>query len=159
MHNVSHSYYKDDPHPIRFLRHHDASIDVYKKDLLMGLEIYLELEKDISILPKNLQDIYQFFRTGEVSADAADYLKEAMTLMEKVNFTPEEREAANAYIRAQLKRASEDDYIREEEREKADIRENQARKEEREKADAEKAELLERIRQLESLIISDDGAK
>ena len=41
-----------------------------------------------------------------------------MTLMEKVNFTPEEREDANAYIRAQLKRASEDDYICEEEREK-----------------------------------------
>ena len=138
------SYYKKDPHPIRFLRHHDASIDVYKKDLLLGLEIYLELEKDISILPKYLQDIFQFFRTGEVSADAADYLREAMILMEKVNFTIEEREAANAYIRAQLKRTSEDDYIREEERKKADIRENQARKEEREKADADKAELMQK---------------
>ena len=52
-------------------------------------------------------------------------------MMEKVNFTPDEREAANAYIRAQLKRASEDDYIREEERKRADIRVQV----EREKAD------------------------
>ena len=116
--------------------------------------------------------------------------------MEKVNFTPDEREAANAYIRAQLKRTSEDDYIREEERrradilvgqarreerkqadaekadllQKADIRVDQARKEEREqadaekadllqKADAEKADLLERIRQLESLNVSDGDEK
>ena len=43
-----------------------------------------------------------------------------MILMEKVNFTIEEREAANAYIRAQLKRTSEDNYIREEERKKFD---------------------------------------
>ena len=61
-------------------------------------------------------------------------------MMEKVNFTPDEREAANAYIRAQLKRASEDDYIREEEREKADIRVQIERKK-LQKAEDEKAEL------------------
>ena len=57
-----------------------------------------------------------------------------MILMEKVNFTIEEREAANAYIRAQLKRTSEDDYIREEEREKFD---------------AEKSELMQSLQKAE----------
>ena len=179
---LNESYYKSDSHPIRYLRPCDTSINVHKKDLLMGLEIYLELDKDVSEQPRNIQDIFQFFRTGTVSATAADYLKEATEQMVKINYSPAEQKLADFYIRAQLKRDSEDDYIREEEREKADIRvkeervkadirEGQARKEEREKADAEKvellqkereksdvekAELLERIRHLE-LIISDDA--
>jgi len=59
-------------------------------------------------------------RTGEVSADAADYLKEVTEQMVKVNYSPAEQKLADFYIRAQLKRDSEDDYIREEEREKAE---------------------------------------
>ena len=44
--------------------------------------------------------------------------------MVKINYSPAEQKLADFYIRAQLKRASEDDYISEEERKKADIREN-----------------------------------
>ena len=155
------SYYKDDPHPIRYLRPFDESIGAYKKDLLIGLEIYLELEKDTSTLPKYLQDIFQFFRTGEVSADAADYLQEAMVQMEKINFTPEEREAANAHIRAQLKRTSEDDAIREEEREKADIEKAELLRIADEKAKAEKVELLQKadVEKAELLRIADEKAE
>ena len=53
----------------------------------------------------------------------------------------------NFFKRAEMKRISEDDYVREE-----------ARKEARKKADAEKAVLLERIRQLEALTSSSDDA-
>ena len=111
------SYFKNDPHPVRYLRPYDTSIGVHKKDLLMGLEIYLELDKDPSRLPKSLQDIFQFFKTGEVPADAAKYLKEATNQMKKANFTPEERKLADFHVRAQLKRISEDEYVREEGRE------------------------------------------
>jgi len=108
------SFYNDDPHPVRYLRPYDTSIGVYKKDLLMGLEIYLELDKDATNQPKNIQDIFQFFRTGRVPADAAEYLKEASDQMEKINFTPREQSAADFYIRAQMKRISEDAYVRDE---------------------------------------------
>ena len=81
-----------------------------------------------------------------------------MILMEKVNFTIEEREAANAYIRAQLKRTSEDDYIREEERKKFDAEKAELLQSLR-KAEDDKAEFLKKIRHLESLVISDTGAK
>ena len=136
---LNESYYKDDPHPIRFLRPHDTSIDVYKKDLLMGLEIYLELDKDVTKQPKNIQDIFQFFRTGTTSATAADYLKEAADQMVKINYTPEEQRLADIYIRAQMKRISEDDYVREEGRE-------EGREEERKKAEVEKTELLQQAK-------------
>ena len=103
------SFYKEDPHPIRYLRPCDTSIDVYKKDLLLGLEICLELDKDVTQQPKYIQDIFQFFRTGEAPADAAGYLKEAASQMEKINNTPKKRELADFYIRVQVKRVSEDD--------------------------------------------------
>ena len=99
-----------------------------------------------------------------------------MVQMEKINFMPEEREAANAHIRAQLKRTSEDDAIREEEREKseaekaellqiaeaekvellqkADIEKAELLRRADEKAKAEKAELLKRIKQLEESLIN-----
>ena len=140
------------------------------------------------------------------SDDADDYIHaEEATEHMKFFYSKSEK---NFFKRAEMKRISEDDYIREEEREKAesekaellqqsesektkilqeadfriqeerekaDIREDQARKEEREranaridqvrkeeqkKAESEKAELLEKIRKLESLIVleeSEDG--
>ena len=101
------SYYKNDPHPIRFLRHHDASINVYKKDLLMGLEIYLELEKETSSLPKYLQDYFNYFQAGEVPADS-EYLKDlaqpagkSLSINNSKNPTKISTKSANDYSNSQ----------------------------------------------------------
>ena len=52
--------------------------------------------------------------TGEAPVDAPEYLKEAAEMMERTNYTREERELADLYRRAHMKRASEDAYVREE---------------------------------------------
>ena len=120
--------------PSRFLRPHDARFDLYKKNLNIGLEIYLELDKDISNLPRNLQILFEFLRTGKAPADAPEYLKEAAEMMKKTNFTAEERKLADFYTRAHMKRVSEDEYVREE-----------VRQEERTKANAEKIATIKRF--------------
>ena len=73
----------------------------------------MELDKDTSILPRNLQALFEFLRTGKAPVDAPEYLMEAAEMMKKTNFTAEERKAADFYTRAQLMRISEDDYVRE----------------------------------------------
>ena len=87
----------------------------------MGLEIYLELNKDTSKLPLNLQRLFEFLRTGLASDDAQDYLKEAAEMMKRINFSPEERKLADNHRYQQMKRASEDAYQREQGREENKI--------------------------------------
>ena len=66
------SHFKDG-YPIRYLRPHDARFDLYKEDLNMGLEIYLELDKDTSNLPPNLQRLFEFLRTGNATDESPEY--------------------------------------------------------------------------------------
>ena len=123
----------DDNYPIRYLRPHDARIDAYKKDLNLGLEIYLELDKNTSGLPPDLQELFEFFRTGLASEDAPEFLQEAADMMKRVNFTPEERRIADAYIYNKMKRDSEDAYVRDEGREEGRLEERAKYQEERAK--------------------------
>jgi len=113
------NYFEDDV-PIRYLRPHDVRHDLYKKNLNLGLEIYIELKKDPSYLPRNLQLWFEFFRTGSVSKGAPSYLKEAAKMIEKTGFTKEERAVASRIERARMKRWSEDAFqIKKGEKQKA----------------------------------------
>ena len=92
--------------------------------------------------------------------------------MVKINYSPAEQRLADFYIRAEMKRISEDDYVRNEgieqgrkdERTKADVEKaellQQADDEKAEllqQSESEKAELLEKIRKLESLIVLEES--
>ena len=104
--------YYDDPHPIRYLRPHDERIHAYKKSPNLGLEIVMELNKDTSNLPINLQHWVHYFKTGKASADAPSYIQEAAKLAEITSYTKEERDLLDKLDRAQQTRLVEDDYIR-----------------------------------------------
>ena len=142
---LSKSYF-DDEFPIRFLRPHDARFDLYKNDLNLGLEIYLELDKDTSNLPRNLQILFEFLRTGKAPVDAPEYIMEAAKMMEKTNYTPEERRLADFYDRAYLKRASEDAYTKEQGRMEERAKAEEQIQEERAKRAEERAKAEEQIR-------------
>ena len=90
----------DDEVSIRFLRPHDARFDLYKKNLNLGLEIYVELGKDATRLPRNLRLWVEYFRTGYVCEEAPCYLKEAAKMIEMTSFTKEEKELAERIERA-----------------------------------------------------------
>ena len=104
--------YYDDPHAIRYLRPHDERIHAYKKNPNLGLEIVIELNKDTSNLPINLQHWIHYFKTGKALADAPSYIQEAAKLTEITSYTKEEREWLDRVDRAQQTRLVEDDYIR-----------------------------------------------
>ena len=104
--------YYPDPHPIRYLRPYDERIHAYKKNPNIGLEIVIELNKDISNLPINLQHWIHYFKTGKALADAPSYIQEAAKLTEITSYTKEEREWLDRLDRAQQTRLVEDDYIR-----------------------------------------------
>ena len=111
------SYFKDDI-PIRFLRPHDARFDVYKKNLNLGLEIYVELNKDTSKLPENLKLWIEYFRTGSTTKEAPRYLQEAVKMTEITQLTKEERELADLIEKLEQKRIAEDETIQRIAREK-----------------------------------------
>ena len=153
---LSKSYF-DDVYPIRYLRPHDARFDLYKKDLSLGLEIYLELGKDTSNLPRNLQILFEFLRTGKAPVDAPKYIMEAAKMMEKTNYTPEERRLADFYDRAHMKRASEDAYTKEQGRREERAIAKEQIQEERAKARAEKLEIAANL--LQAGLPAEDVAK
>jgi len=94
------NHFKDDT-AIHFFRPYDVRFGAYKKNLALGLEIYVELNKDISRLPKNLQFWFQYFRTGFVPEEAPYYLQEAAKMVETTSLTKEERDFADRLERAQ----------------------------------------------------------
>jgi len=98
----------DDEIAVRFLRPYDSRFNVYKKNLNLGLEIYVELNKDTSQLPTNLQLWIEYFKTGKVCEEAPCYLQEAAKMVEMISFTKEERELAERIERAQQTRLLED---------------------------------------------------
>ena len=104
--------YYEDHDVIRYLRPHDERIGAYKKNPNIGLEIVIELQKDISTLPTNLQHWIYYFRNGKVLTDAPSYIQEAAKLTEITAYTKEERDFLDKLDRAQQTRLVEDDYIR-----------------------------------------------
>jgi predicted transposase/invertase (TIGR01784 family) len=102
------NHFKDDI-AIRFLRPHDARHDVYKNNKKLGLEIYIEINKDVGSLPQNLQYWIQYFRTGRVPKCAPDYITEAMVVSELSSLSKEEREIARRIEDAKARRYSEDE--------------------------------------------------
>ena len=105
------NHFKDDI-AIRFLRPYDTRYDVHKKNLNLGLEIYIELNKDISRLPENLQLWITYFKTGSVPEEAPHYLQEAAEMIEITSFTKEERDLADRIDQARQKRLAEDEAVR-----------------------------------------------
>jgi len=102
------NHFKEDDIAIRFLRPHDARFDVYKKNLGLGLEIYIELNKDASKLPEKLQLWIQYFKTGIVPEEAPSYLQEAAKMIEITSLTKEEREFADRIERGKETRLLEE---------------------------------------------------
>jgi len=102
----------DDDIAIRFYRPHDARFDAYKRNLNLGLEIYVELKKDISMLPENLQLWMNYFRTGRAPAEAPDYIREAVFVSSVTAMTKEERRLADLIERGEQKRLAEDHAIK-----------------------------------------------
>jgi len=101
----------DDNIPIRFYRPHDTRFDLYKRNKNLGLEIYVELKKDISGLPKNLQLWVNYFRTGTAPKEAPDYIQEAVHVSNVSSMTKEERRLADLIERGEQKRLAEDHAI------------------------------------------------
>ena len=101
----------DDETPIRFLRPHDARFNLYKRNRNLGLEIYIELRKDISKLPKNLQLWIEYFRTGTAPKEAPDYIQEAVFVSNVTAMTKEERRLADLIERGEQKRLAEDHFF------------------------------------------------
>ncbi|MCL1990635.1 MAG: PD-(D/E)XK nuclease family transposase [Defluviitaleaceae bacterium] len=105
------NHFKDEI-AIRFLRPYDFRHQVYKNNLNLGLEIYVEINKDTSKLPKNLQLWLAYFKTGRVPEEAPSYLQEAATMSEITAFTKEERELADLIDRLEQKRLAEEEARR-----------------------------------------------
>jgi len=102
----------DDEHPIRYFRPHDQRIGAYKNDKNLGLEIVIELKKDASKLPTNLQHWFHYFRTGKAKQDAPSYIKEAAKMAQISSYTKTERTLLDKFDRAQqLKVLYENDLI------------------------------------------------
>ena len=106
------NYFKEDDIAIRFLRPNDTRYGVYKKNLNLGLEIYVEINKDISQLPENLQLWMEYFRTGRTPEEAPCYLQEAARMTKTISFTKEERKLADLIEKAEQKRILEDEAVR-----------------------------------------------
>lgn len=101
------NHFEDDI-AIRFFRPHDARHDVYKNNRNLGLEIYIEINKNAETLPLNLQYWLQYFRTGRVPECAPEYITEAMKVSEISSLSKEERELARRMEDAKARRFSED---------------------------------------------------
>jgi len=105
------THFKDDI-PIRFLRPHDVRHDVYKNNLNLGLELYIEINKDISKLPESLKLWMKYFRTGRVSEEAPCYLQEAARVTERSSLSKKEQEIADLIEKLEQKRLAEDETVR-----------------------------------------------
>lgn len=105
------NHFKDEI-PIRFLRPHDTRFDLYKRNRNLGLEIYIELRKDISDLPRNLQLWMAYFRTGTAPKEAPNYIQEAIHVSSVTSMTKEERRLADLIERGEQKRLAEDHAAR-----------------------------------------------
>ena len=105
------NYYKDH-HVIRYLRPYDERIGVYKKNPNIGLEIFVELQKDVSTLPINLQHWIHYFRNGKMTADAPSYIQEAAKLTEITSYTKEERAYMALVDKAQQTRLAQLEYVK-----------------------------------------------
>ena len=102
------NHFKDDV-AIRFLRPYDPRHHVYKNNPNLGLEIYVEINKDTSKLPRNLQLWMEYFKTGSVSEGAPHYLQEAAKMVEISSFTKAERELVDRLDHARQRRLAEDE--------------------------------------------------
>ena len=105
--------YYNDPHAIRYLRPYDERIHAYKKNPNIGLEIVIELKKDISNLPLNLQHWIHYFKTGKALENAPSYIREAAKLTEITSYTKEERKLLDRIDRAQQTLLAREHYVTE----------------------------------------------
>jgi len=104
------NHFKDDI-PIRFLRPHDVRHNVYKKNLNLGLEIYVEINKDISNLPESLKLWMKYFRTGRTPEEAPCYLQEAVKVTKRDSLSKEEQDLADLIEKLEQKRLAEDETV------------------------------------------------
>ena len=112
MITILYDNYYEDHHVIRYLRPHDERIGVYKKNPNLGLEIFIELQKDVSTLPINLQNWIYYFINGKTLMDAPSYIQEAAKLTEITSYTKEERAYMALVDKAQQTRLAQLDYVK-----------------------------------------------
>ena len=100
------NHFKDDI-PVRFLRPYDERHGVYRNNLNLGLEIYVEINKNISELPKSLKLWMEYLRTGRTLEEAPCYLQEAAKMTKRDALSKEERELADIIEKYEQNRLAE----------------------------------------------------
>ena len=100
------NHFKDNI-PVRFLRPYDERHGVYRNNLNLGLEIYVEINKDISKLPKSLRLWLEYLRTGRILEEAPCYLQEAAKMTKRDALSKEERELADIIEKYEQNRLAE----------------------------------------------------
>ena len=113
------NHFKDDI-PIRFLRPYDERHGVYRNNLNLGLEIYVEINKDISMLPKSLKLWMDYLRTGRTLEEAPCYLQEAAEVTKRDALSKEERDLADIIEKYEQNRLAEYETVLDKAKDEAD---------------------------------------